>query len=338
MLQLGKNIRQAGDPLTKIAPEQLFRLIQRPSAELEAMIEQLRTVQSIDLQRYRALKAMLPYFTSSVFNPPVRRGEHFAYTSYLVLDIDHLNDTAHTEALRTRLSADARVMLCFVSPGGQGLKALFRLSERCDDSGRYSLFYKTFALAFATDHGLQAHIDTRTSDVARACFLSADSGASFRPEPVPIEMSSLVNFDNEVELLDLRASLREHEASLPLPEIPSEKAQPADEVLLEIRQRLNPNARKAPREKIIYVPGELDPVVDDIRSRLTTLNIELREVRNIHYGKKIVAGVGYRWAEVNVFYGQRGFSVVKSPKGGSNAELGELLYEIVSDMLLGSVS
>ena len=38
---------------------------------------------------------------------------------------------------------------------------------------------------------------------------------------------------------------------------------------------------------------------------------------------------GYRKAEVNVFFGKRGFSVVKSPKTGTDAALMDLLYGIL---------
>jgi hypothetical protein len=55
--------------------------------------------------------------------------------------------------------------------------------------------------------------------------------------------------------------------------------------------------------------------------------------RPIQYGRQIQAGRGPLWGEVNVFYGQRGFSVVKTTKTGSHPELAELLRQLVDQLL-----
>ena len=62
--------------------------------------------------------------------------------------------------------------------------------------------------------------------------------------------------------------------------------------------------------------------------------VQVTEIINIQYAKKIRARLGQREAEINLFYGKSGFSVVISPRRGTNEELNDLLAEIVNNFLL----
>ena len=44
--------------------------------------------------------------------------------------------------------------------------------------------------------------------------------------------------------------------------------------------------------------------------------------------------LGKREAEINLFYGKRGFSVVQTPRSGTNAELNDLMAELIDNFLL----
>ena len=57
-------------------------------------------------------------------------------------------------------------------------------------------------------------------------------------------------------------------------------------------------------------------------------------VNNINYGKKMVFVINNIWAEINIFYGKKGFSVVKTPKHGSNSELADIVQKILCELLL----
>ena len=61
--------------------------------------------------------------------------------------------------------------------------------------------------------------------------------------------------------------------------------------------------------------------------------LQVTEILNIQYAKKIRARLGQREAEINLFYGKRGFSVVISPRLGTNGELNSLLAELVREFL-----
>ena len=132
MILYGNNITSVQDPLVKMPVTNVWHAVKNPKQETLALIRQLRIIRAIDYKRYSVLKRQLPYFVCGIFNPPCRRSEHFAYIEYFMLDIDRIAEKQlSVEELKRRLIQDKRVMLCFVSPGEDGLKLMFKLEERC---------------------------------------------------------------------------------------------------------------------------------------------------------------------------------------------------------------
>ena len=173
MLLTGTNITGSADVLKKIPVDHLYHSLRNPKPEISAKIRQLRIVRRLDAKQYTALKRMLPYVVCGMFNPLYRRTENFAYIEYFIVDIDHLSDKGmNISEVRKRIEQDERTVLCFLSPGEDGLKVLFRLKERCYDAGVYFLFYKAFVRQFSLDCQLEQVVDARTCDVCRACFIS----------------------------------------------------------------------------------------------------------------------------------------------------------------------
>ncbi len=327
-VMFGTQITSPNDKLNKLSLFELYERIANPTTELKGQIQTLRTVLTFDENQYRRLKTKLPYFCTSVFTPPFRKSENFASASFFVLDIDHVSDSEYNLAdLQMRIVSHPNIALMFVSPGNNGLKIVFPLAEKCFDKGKFSLFYKLFARKFAEQFGLMQIIDTRTSDVARACFLSADREAFFNPNAEPVHMSSYIDFDSleQVHEAEIFAS---EQSTVPVvvPEI-----QP--DILQQIKLRLNPKAR-LPREKTVFVPEKLNEVVSAIEERTAETGMKLASIENINFGKKLRFEAGLFWAELNVFYGKRGFSVVKTPKRGSSPDLADLAALMLSDMLI----
>ena len=212
MLQAGKSVTQINDPLVKIQVEYLYQAVKSPKPELEAEIRQLRMVKTIDAKRYTQLKKNLPYIVCGIFNPPVRRGENFAWISHFMLDFDHLAEKGvSVETLKATLSVDPNVKLMFISPGDDGLKVLFHLSEKCYDRGKYSLFYKLFSKKFASQYNLDQVIDSSTSDVTRACFMSVDPKAFYNPDALPVEIKNYLDFDNMDQVKEISSMLKQEE-------------------------------------------------------------------------------------------------------------------------------
>jgi hypothetical protein len=335
MILVGKNITAKDDPLQKIKTEYLYHKLINPDAEIESRMRQLRVVKQLDTRQYSYLKRSLPYVVCGMFNPLYRRTEHFAYTEYFILDIDNITEKEMTvEALREKIQTDTRVLMCFVSPGEDGLKVMFRLKERCYDAGIYSLFYRLFVKQFSTQYQLEQVVDARTSDVARACFVSVDKQAFYNPNADTVDLASFINVDDTSELFRqqkaLNKELKEAEKNLEKPE----KSSIDEEALVKIKSLLNPNVRAKLEKKEAFVPEELNVVIDKLIPYLTEAGINILEVINIHYGKKIKMKVNLREAEINLFYGKKGYSVVQSARRGTNEELNALCADLINQFLL----
>lgn len=334
MLQTGKNITQAGDQLQKTTVQQVYSVIKNPPAELKTKIGQLRMVLSIDPGRYRQLKTTLPYFTCGIFNPPFRKSENFGFIEHFVLDFDNLNELdVTTETLKSKLVRDDRVEMIFTSPSGNGLKVMFRLAEKCYDRVKFSMFYKMFVSKFSSEYGIAFAADRRTSDVTRACFLSTDEAAYYNSEPLPVKQSAYIDFESPENVIDANMFLREEGKADKIQDKSTDTRELDPDILQKIKQKLNPDIRLR-HEKIIYVPGELESIIEKVTGRMAEFGIRIKSIENIHYGKKFVFFLGEMWAEINVFYGKRGFSVVKTPKRGSNEELADITNRILCDMLI----
>jgi len=334
-LQFGRRITAPDDPLQKIPLSRLYQGITRPKAGLNNQIQRLRMVRTMDVKQYSRLKRELPYFVCGHFHPSVRRREHFASIQCFVIDLDHFQEAdKDRQQVAAQLQNDDRLMMAFTSPSGDGLKLVFRLSEQCFDAGLYALFYKAFLQSLAAQYHLEKVIDATTHDVTRACFLSVDPDAYFNPEAVPVALPDHFDARNPEARREVSEAHKELRAQAPADK-PDGKEPLSDEVLLQIKQKLNPNFR--PRKKRqAYVPPELESVMPQIKEQLEATQVELKKTEPIQYGKKLTVAAGSHWAEVNIFFGKRGFSVVKTTKSGSNAQLAGIAHQIIYELLIGT--
>jgi hypothetical protein len=336
MLSIGKNIRQANDPLIKINIEQLARKIQNPEPAFVDYIQQLRKIISIDTKKYRELKTRLPYVVAAIFQPPFRKIENFASSVYFILDVDHLSEKEiNIDQLFGKLKEDPHIVLMFRSPSNDGLKLFFKTNIPFRNAGKYTLFYKTFAQNFSTQYAINQVVDKRTSDVSRACFVSYDPAIWYNRNAEPVIVERYINFDDQLQIAELENYLKEQEKEKkPEASKTDLTAQDLDsDIIRQIRERLNPKL-KAKREKQIYVPEELNQILDIATNALQKYGFEVQDVVNIHYGKQFRLKYKHLKAEVNVFYGKKGFSIVKSTKSGMNAELVDVAHEILTQAIL----
>nr|WP_314497626.1 CRISPR-associated primase-polymerase type B [uncultured Prevotella sp.] len=336
MLLFGTNIQSAADELKKVQEEYLYNSLRNPKPTIAATIQQLRIVYSMDAKAYAQLKRRLPYFVCGQFNPPFRRKENFAYTESFILDFDHLSSKQLSmKTIRDNIVKDEQVMMCFTSPSEDGLKVMFRLKERCYDAGLYSIFYKAFAATFAMRHNLTQVTDSKTSDVARACFISIDPNAYFNPNSIPVDIKAYLDESNPDLLFKIKHEQDKHDKvikksddeQVPLPKDPDK------DILTRIRQQLNPKGQLPIEQHPAYVPERLNEIIAELKLFIEETGLQVTEIINIQYAKKIRARLGQKEAEVNLFYGKRGFSVVISPRFGTNEELNELLADLIKAFL-----
>lgn len=339
MLYAGKNIRQTDDTLSKVNLEYLYHAIKEPKGEIQAKIRNLRIVKDLDTKRYAACKRELPYIVCANFNPAFRRTENFVSIEYFIIDIDHIEHKGISlPELRLKLESDPRIVMLFVSPSEDGLKLLFHLDEKCYDSGIYSVFYKKFVAELSLQYGLDQVVDTRTSDVCRACFISYDPNIYFNKDAERVSINQYVHTDDGWELYHDAKLIKESHKSESTSKTTDEEGSksvdhdPDAESIDKIKEILKLRSRKE-TAKSVYVPEQLNDIMDALKQYIEETGIRLNEVINIQYGKKIRCSLGIKAAEVNLFYGKRGFSVIISPRSGTNSELNALLSELIESFI-----
>lgn len=333
MLSAGKNVKSTTEPLVKVQERYVYDAIRSPKPELTALLGQLRVVKRINATHYKELKTRLPYIVCAMFNPPYRNTENFAYTESFIIDIDHIADKGLLyDNLFKTVCADPRTMMCFLSPGGDGLKVMMRLKEKCYDAGLYKTFYQVFLSKFSHQYDLQQVVDSKTCDVARACFMSVDPNAYFNPDAEPVDMSQYLNPDTDI----LAAFDIKHQADKEAKEGDKIKANatavnpdPSKDILQHIKMTLDPKLAQKPPKAPAYVPEILNDIMDSLKTYVEEKGIALTEVVSIQYGKKLRFKIGLKRAELNLFYGKRGFSVVQSPKTGTDAEANAIMAEVI---------
>lgn len=331
---VGKQLTGAADKLIKVPLDYLYNRIKNPKPDFEAKIRNLRIVRNIDANLYAMQKRMLPYIVCSVFNPPFRRTENFAYTEFFFVDIDHISQKGFdVNTLRKELEQDKRIVMSFISPSEDGLKILFHLQERCYDHGIYSLFYKTFVHKLSDRYNLEQIIDSKTSDVCRACFLSEDADVYFNPDAEQVNINDYINMSSPTELFDLKKSeeakiKKDNESAQQEPKIKD----PDEESISKIKEILKLK-KQAAEKPPAYVPEQLNDIIDDLRTYIENTGIIVSEILNISYAKKIRMTMGQKQSEINVFFGKRGYSVVISPRCGTDNELNEVTHDLICSFL-----
>ncbi len=339
MIYAGQSITSAKDTLKKIDLAYLYNSLKEPKEHIRDLIRRLQISQQLDVKQYQQNKRLLPYVVCANFSPPYRRKENFIFTEYFILDLDHFRDKGlDISQIRARVQQDSQVCLAFISPSNDGLKLIFRLKEKCRDLNLYSLFYKAFATQFASRYNLNQVVDGVTSDVTRACFISSDEDAYYNPNSEFVDISVYLPINNSDMLMtafksDVKAIKQEEKKKQE--ELKSGVKKPIDpdeDVMQKIKQQLNPSLKnKKPKE--CYVPSELQVIVEGLRQFVEDNGLVVEEISSIQYGKKIKANLGLRKSEVNLFYGKRGFTVVISPRTGTDSELNEVLALLVNSYI-----
>ncbi len=332
----GKNVTQAGDQLHSLSLERLYLGLTQPKGNLIDLLQQLRSLKTIDAAAYRKAKTQLPYIVCGNFNPAQRRKENFAFTEHFIIDIDHLvNIDSSPDEIKKLLKPDERVAMLFTSPGGDGVKLVFNLQTRIHDAGYYSAFYKIFAASFAVQYRLEGAVDLVTNDVSRCCFMSYDPQAVYNEKALPVDAADYLDEGSLEGLFEASKIVKMAEqtkkelngddllASL-------EKQNLPDDVLMKIRQKLNPAlAARQPKTKEYYQPVELEQTMPQLKESLLQMGISLTETHPIQYGKKLKLSAGAYWAEINLFHGKHGFKAVQTTKTGSNKSLAAMALQAI---------
>ncbi len=146
-----------------------------------------RLLKNNNIQSYRAKKKQLPayIFTGIAFGNRYKF-DISGYTSLIVVDIDKLENI---ELVKSQLKYDCHVISVWMSPSGNGLKALFYV-EYASPVKEEDIWVLHEHCAFPqienyllTKYNIQ--IDRTGADITRLCFVSSDSDIHLKREFVP---------------------------------------------------------------------------------------------------------------------------------------------------------
>lgn len=326
----GNILKENSEPLSEISWEGIVLRI-KEEKWLKDQINRLREVNKMDSKAYAKLKTQLPYFITAKFDEGKRHGTKFKEIYGMVIDLDHLEkDSRSLDEMKTEISNDPNLLMAYISPSGKGLKLYFPFDKPIKSPKQYSEFYKVFCGHVSDKYDLGAYVDFTTCDVTRVSFLSHDPRLYFNESAEPLRLSEYIDtlFQEEQTKIDQDG----FEAHKEVQENKSHNIEPS--TYRQILAELGTKSRL--RKKHIFVPEGMEKVVSPIRKSLEPFNIKIDEVREIHYGLKLICRSGLDWAELNVFYGKRGYSVVITPKRGTHPELSELCQRIMERVVYGS--
>ncbi|MDZ4709985.1 MAG: CRISPR-associated primase-polymerase type B [Saprospiraceae bacterium] len=334
--ELTQVVRQSGESgILRVATHIRNRLL---NLDKFTVLEIDNSYPEINPNQYRKMKTALPYLLCGHFHPKIRRKENFVFTERFLIDIDHLSEyELNIQQTRDLLKQDERVELLFASPGGDGLKVLFRLKDRITDSGYYGMFYKSFCIKLAALYRLGAAVDIKTNDVSRCCFVSFDTEAYYNPSPQLIDSGQYVIPDDFQHLDILKGEIKEAEKAqreqkqttyIGVSDGQELSTEVLNAIKIKVGQRLVP-----PKEKHYEQPERLAEIIAAIDGLFSDVGARLISNDPIHYGRQIKAQAGHLWTEINVFYGKKGVSIIPTTKTGSNKELSKLLTDLLKSQL-----
>ena len=328
MLYLGKDLVHSNiEQLQLVRLEKLFEMISSPDKALIQLATELQQIYQLDTSTFNRQKVKLPYFIGAEFRNNIRKTGNFIHVNYFIIDLDHCLESGDLEKeaeLKKKLRSDQRIALLFTSPSCTGLKLVFKLKEPLTNSKRYTDFYLAFARKFASQYRLEDYIDFKTCDVTRVCFLNVDPMAYYNPVHITIDAT---NYFSAYDVFSEQVNEKEENDSI---EGDTKKTLDED-IYQQILKTLNPKTPK--RKKECVIPEILDEIVEPVKTGMIQYGIEVIEITNIQYGKKFRFRLEGGLAELNIYYGKNGFSVVKTPKSDVNETLNEIVCRIVKGVI-----
>lgn len=145
------------------------------------------TIQSIratsDEDQQAELKRSLP---AVLFSGTFRKRsskELIQHSGLICMDFDHVDQP---DLVIDDMRFDEHLALAFISPRGNGVKAVFCIPEDCNHHEAFETVRDHCATMY------ELHADESGKDVSRLCFLSVDPDAHYAPDAVPLRVAPKV--------------------------------------------------------------------------------------------------------------------------------------------------
>jgi hypothetical protein len=320
MLFTGNYPQQFNDSLSNISLFDLYMLIAEPSKNLITKIENLQNAKALGPDAYRNLKSKLPYFIGAKFKNNIRKPGEIESINWFTLDLDHiLKSIGDEEQIKSKLSKDKRIALMFTSPGGEGLKIVFKLKKALFNTLQYSNFYTAFASEFAKHYELEKYVDFKTKDAARICFLSIDPKAYINEACLEVDPEKYISKYDLFHQTETKLSSNEDKKEL------------NEQTYTDILKKLNPKTPK--KQKIYLVPDVLKSVMAPIENKARKMGLQITHIKDISYGQQITFAIQQTISIINLFYGKKGFTIHITNKGQSDEKFGQVCKALIEDVI-----
>jgi hypothetical protein len=173
-------------PLVAVVEE-----IRNPSAEIETLIREIRSCYKshgggkAGKRAISEMKRQLPAFT---LNATGARLEASVSNGIVVIDLDELGE--RLSGAYDSLRADQHCVQVFISPSGDGLKALIRVPKSTGNDQEMRLQHRKYfsAVRKYVREQFSLAVDPAASDIMRLCFISHDPGCTFNPNAKELDV------------------------------------------------------------------------------------------------------------------------------------------------------
>jgi hypothetical protein len=133
-----------------------------------------------DVEKQQELKGQLPGILFSGTFRKRSAKELIQHSGLICMDFDYVDQP---DQVIDNMRFDPHLALAFISPRGNGVKAVFCIPQDCD----HQKAFETVRDYCATMYELEA--DESGKDVSRLCFLSVDPDAHYAPDAVPLRVA-----------------------------------------------------------------------------------------------------------------------------------------------------
>ena len=171
----------------------LQEFLEAVKAPPDALAQKIHAIRSEhDAVKRGAIKDTLPAVSISA-NFPDKRFSKSARTVTGLIQVD-IDKCADPFELKTQISADPHTLACFISPSGNGVKAIVRTDASANDAGgqldKLNEHKSIFATVYRyyTQH-FNVEIDKQCSDIARLMYYSHDPEIYINLDATPLQYS-----------------------------------------------------------------------------------------------------------------------------------------------------
>jgi VirE N-terminal domain/Primase C terminal 2 (PriCT-2) len=182
------------NPTREITIEDYWELIK--SDKNASIIHELRNEASPEIQS--KIKSKLNYCTPSGIFSTRKASGLIAHSNIICLDYDGLKSVTET---KNQFISDENVLLCFISPRGNGLKVFASIASENNKESWIQL-----NAYYISKFNISA--DESGKDVCRACFDSYDSDAYFNPNAKIFELTKATEIK---EISEIKPNLSDFE-------------------------------------------------------------------------------------------------------------------------------